>query len=223
MTVFFKEPNMATRADIIPALAKLFDTLPNSVDVIDRELAAAGLRARLPRGRGAGAVSALDLTHLALALTGRRAVRGAAQEVEEISSLSLTGGRCLREQMVREFPEPVFMDEGADLTPKGILEGHWSQRYPRDLLPMGTTFGQSVAEIVQRLHDLESRPVKEGVFMLKATVSWEPTTARIQFRHADYMFIVDFGGPGQLREDRPQFTFCYRQAFLGKLGDIFRA
>lgn len=214
---------MAIRADIIPALAKLFDTLPNSVDVIDRELAAAGLRARLPRGRGAGAVSALDLTHLALALTGRRAVRGAAQEVEEISSLPLTGGRCLREQMVREFPEPVFMDEGADLTPKGILEGHWSQRYPRDLLPMAPTFGESIAEIIQRLHDLENRPVEESVFLLDVSVSWEPITARIKFRHDVYMFIVDFGGPRMFREDRPQFTFRYTQTFLGKLTDIFMA
>lgn len=214
---------MATRADIIPALAKLFDTLPNSVDVIDRELAAAGLRARLPRGRGAGAVSALDLTHLAFALTGRRAVRGAAQEVEEISSLPLTGGRCLREQMVREFPEPVFMDEGAALTPKGILEGTWSQRYPRDLLPMGPTFGESVAEIIARLPDLESLPGLEGVFLLEATVSWEPITARIQFRHDVYMFIVDFGKPTQLWEDKPQFNFRYTQTFLRKLTGIFTA
>ncbi len=214
---------MATRADMIPALAKLFDTLPNSVDVIDRELAAAGLRARLPRGRGAGGVSALDLTHLAFALTGRRAVRGAAQEVEEISSLPLAGGRCLREQVVREFPEPVFIDDGAALTPKGILEGTWSQRYPRDLLPMAPTFGGAVAEIIQRLPDLESRPGIEGVFLLEATVSWEPITARIEFRHGIYMFIVDFGGPRTLREDRPQFTFRYTQIFLGKLTNIFIA
>ncbi|WP_071673191.1 hypothetical protein [Nioella nitratireducens] len=214
---------MATRVDIIPALAKLFDTLPNSVDVIDRELAAAGLRARLPRGRGAGAVSALDLTHLAFALTGRRAVRGAAQEVDEISSLPLTGGRCLREEMVREYPDPVFVDELAALTPKGILEGTWSQRYPRDLLPMASTFGQSVAGIIERLPDLESRPASEGVFLLEATVSWEPITARIEFRHGIYMFIVDFGGPRTLREDRPQFTFRYTQTFLGRLTSIFKA
>lgn len=211
---------MASRAEIIPPLAKLFDTLPNSVDVIDRELAAAGLRVRLPRGRGMGAVSALDLTHLAFALTGRRAVRGAAQEVEAISSLPLIGGRCLREQQVEAFPEPVFLDEGAALTPKGIIEGTWSQRYPRELLPMAPTFGRSVSEIIQRLPDLERLPGLEGVFLLEVVVSWEPLTARIEFRHDVYMFIINFGGSGELLEDRPQFTFRYTQNFIGKLSSI---
>jgi len=211
---------MASRAEIIPPLAKLFDTLPNSVDVIDRELAAAGLRVRLPRGRGVGAVSALDLTHLAFALTGRRMVRGAAQEVEAISSLPLIGGRCLREQEVPTFPEPVFLDEGAELTPKGIIEGTWSQRYPRELLPMAPTFGRSVSEIIQRLPDLERLPGLEGVFLLEVVVSWEPLTARIEFRHDVYMFIINFGGAGELLEDRPQFTFRYTQNFIGKLSSI---
>jgi len=211
---------MASRAEIIPPLAKLFDTLPNSVDVIDRELAAAGLRVRLPRGRGVGAVSALDLTHLAFALTGRRVVRGAAQEVESISSLPLIGGRCLREQEVEAFPEPVFLDEGAELTPKGIIEGTWSQRYPRELLPMAPTFGRSVAEIIQRLPDLERLPGLEGVFLLEVVVSWEPLTARIEFRHGVYMFIINFGGTGELLEGRPQFTFRYTQNFIGKISSI---
>jgi hypothetical protein len=208
---------MATRAEIIPALASLFDTLPNSVDVIDRELAAAGLRTRLPRGRGAGAVGPLDMVHLAFALTGRRAVRGAAQEVEEISSLPLSGGRCLRKEAVREYPDPIYVEDGAQLTQKGILEGHWSQRYPRDVLPMAPTYGESLAGVIERF------PTIKGEFIVDTMVSWEPLRASITIRRGDLLYEVDFGVQEKPFEERPRFTFMYSNVFLSKLSRILHA
>lgn len=207
---------MANRAEIIPALAKLFSTLPNSVDVIDRELAAAGLRTRLPRGRGAGSVSALDLTHLAFALTGRRAVREAAQEAAAISSLRLRGGQCLREEEVPRYHDRQFMDEG-DLTPEAILNGHWLQRYPRDILPMAPTFGPSVAEIIERA------PTHDDVLDLEVVVSWEPLRAYIRIRRGMNMYFVNFGAASELLDDRPQFTFQYPFGFLSKLSGVLHS
>lgn len=208
---------MATRGEMITRLAGIFGTLEGTVDVLDRALADDGLRARSPRGRALAAMSALDVVHVTLALTGRRYVRNAAAEVREITEMPLRRGECNLRVEDPVTKGVTYEKHGASLTPGGILHGHFMQNYPRDTLPLGETFGESLARIVERLPDIS------GLSRLRVSVRWDPLVAEIRFLLDDHSYRIEFGDvDGPEDPERPFFTFGYREPFLRRVAGILR-
>lgn len=208
---------MATRGEMITRLAGIFGALEGTVDVLDRALADGGLRARSPRGRALSAMSALDVVHVTFALTGRRYVRNAAAEVREITGMPLRRGECNLRVEDPETEGVNYEQHGASLTPEGILHGHFLQTYPRDTVPLGETFGESLARIVDRLPDIP------GLSRLHVLVRWDPLVAEIRFQLEDKLYRIEFGDVNSpANPELPFFTFGYNQPFLRKIAGILR-
>jgi len=208
---------MATRGEMITRLAGIFQTLEGTVDVLDRALADGGLRARSPRGRALAAMSALDVVHVTFALTGRRYVRNAAAEVREITGMPLRRGECQLRVVDPETEGVNYEKHGSSLTPEGILHGHFLQNYPRDQIPLGDTFGESLAHIVDQLPDIRD------LSGLRVIVRWDPLVAEIGFRLEDKLYRIEFGDVDSPENpDLPFFTFGYREPFLRKIAGILR-
>ena len=94
---------------------------------------------------------------------------------------------------------------------RGILHGHFLQNYPRDQIPLGDTFGESLAHIVDQLPDIRD------LSGLRVIVRWDPLVAEIGFRLEDKLYRIEFGDVDSPENpDLPFFTFGYREPFLEK-------
>ena len=208
---------MSTPGQMVRALADLFDMSESSVDVLDRGLAAAGLRAKSPRGRAATQVTPRDVAHDVIALCMDASIRDTPAFVECFSKLELKGGKSWTYQGVPDDPDIRNLQEHPPLTPKGILEGGLLQEYPREDLPMAATFGGSLASLLEHLPDLTDMRRVE-VRMLK-----ELPGARISFRLGEQRVVVDFGKGGERGADLGLCTIkSLNMQFLLSIAAILR-
>lgn len=83
---------MATKGEMVRALAEYFDLNPNKVDAMTRAMARAGLRSPGGRGRAAAHMTGEDIFHLTLALVMNVETKDAAESVKELSQLRLVRG-----------------------------------------------------------------------------------------------------------------------------------
>lgn len=83
---------MATKGEMVRALAQLFDINPNKVDAMARELGRAGLLAPGGRGRAAADMQGADVFHLTLPLALGLETKDAPEVVRELSQLRLVHG-----------------------------------------------------------------------------------------------------------------------------------
>lgn len=208
---------MANRKTTIEMIAARFRIPFNTLDIFDKDLVRQGIRPYAIRGKTSSQLTALDVAHIALAASGPRSVRSVAEDVATVSALPLQGG--IRE--LRDFDLSsqnfVFSQDGAKLTPAGILKGAILQMYPRDIMPMAETFGNSLANII------ECTPFADGVEDPKVTVVWPPVTAQIRFRVGKFQYRLDYGVAGPDNLEEPIYTFEYRRPLLERLGEICRS
>ncbi|MCE8471958.1 hypothetical protein LZ189_23450, partial [Rhodovulum sulfidophilum] len=80
---------MATKGEMVRALAQRFDLNPNKVDAMTRAMARAGLRTPGGRGRAAADMTGEDIFHLTLALVMGLETKDAPEAVRELSQLRL--------------------------------------------------------------------------------------------------------------------------------------
>ncbi|WP_223636492.1 hypothetical protein [Rhodobacter sp. TJ_12] len=83
---------MATKGEMVRALAQRFDLNPNKVDAMTRAMARAGLRTPGGRGRAAADMTGEDIFHLTLALVMGLETKDAPEVVRELSQLRLVRG-----------------------------------------------------------------------------------------------------------------------------------
>ncbi|TNJ38976.1 hypothetical protein [Phaeobacter sp. B1627] len=83
---------MATKGEMVRALAQRFDLNPNKVDAMTRAMARAGLRTPGGRGRAATDMTGEDIFHLTLALVMGLETKDAPEVVRELSQLRLVRG-----------------------------------------------------------------------------------------------------------------------------------
>ena len=83
---------MATKGEMVRALAQRFDLNPNKVDAMTRAMARAGLRTPGGRGRAAADMTGEDIFHLTLALVMGLETKDAPEAVRELSQLRLVRG-----------------------------------------------------------------------------------------------------------------------------------
>lgn len=88
---------MATKGEMVRALAQRFDLNPNKVDAMTRAMARAGLRTPGGRGRAAADMTGEDIFHLTLALVMGLETKDAPEAVRELSQLRLARGYLLRD------------------------------------------------------------------------------------------------------------------------------
>src|SRR3989338_6204869 len=112
---------MSTRAEMMAALAAIFDRPKSSVDAVDRVLTDAGLRTRAARGRAAQAMSAEDFANVTMGLMGGWSLRETPQMVERLGALHLRDGEMV-EFDLEEDGEMMGIQGSADLTTHQILE-----------------------------------------------------------------------------------------------------
>lgn len=178
---------MATRGQMVEQLARIFGVSENAVDVLDRRLAAAGLRTKSLRGRAATRMTAQDVAHDMIALCLEASIRDTPGLVDRISKMELKGGRSWRYIGVDDDEDIRNLEDHPRLTPKGILEGGLFQKYPRERLPMTTTFGPSLASLIKHLPDLEDMDLVE------VTIRKDLPGARIHFKLGEQNVELDFG------------------------------
>jgi len=83
---------MATKGEMVRALAERFDLNPNKVDALTRAMAKAGLRSPGGRGRAATHMSGEDIFHVTLALVMNLETKDAPEIVKGLSQLKLEFG-----------------------------------------------------------------------------------------------------------------------------------
>ncbi|QDY71362.1 hypothetical protein [Qingshengfaniella alkalisoli] len=88
---------MATKGEMVRALAAQFDLNPNKVDAMTRAMARKGLRSPGGRGRAATHMSGEDIFHLTLALVMNLETKDATDIVSELSQLPLVCGDLIRD------------------------------------------------------------------------------------------------------------------------------
>lgn len=87
---------MATKGEMVRALAQQFDLNPNKVDALTRAMARAGLRSPGGRGRAAAHMNGEDIFYLTLALVMDLETKDAPEIVKELSQLPLSYGNLFR-------------------------------------------------------------------------------------------------------------------------------
>jgi hypothetical protein len=208
---------MVNRKNTIEMIAARFRIPFNTLDIFDKDLVRQGVRPYAVRGKTAPQLTALDVAHIALAASGPRSVRSVAEDVAEVSALPLLSG--IRE--LRDFDlstqDFVFSQDGAKLTPTGIIKGATLQMYPRDVMPMADTFGASLARVI------ECTPFADGVEDPRVKVVWPPVSAQIRFRAGKFQYRLDFGVKGSDDLEEPIYTFEYSRRLLEWLGEIYRS
>tara|TARA_R110002049_G_scaffold169201_2_gene335776 strand:- start:1118 stop:1744 length:627 start_codon:yes stop_codon:yes gene_type:complete len=83
---------MATKGEMVRALAQRFDLNPNKVDAMAREMGRAGLLTPGGRGRAAADMQGTDVFHLTLPLALGLETKDAPGAVQELSQLPLVFG-----------------------------------------------------------------------------------------------------------------------------------
>ena len=83
---------MATKGEMVRALAQRFDLNPNKVDAMAREMGRAGLLTPGGRGRAAADMQGADVFHLTLPLALGLETKDAPEAVRELSQLRLVRG-----------------------------------------------------------------------------------------------------------------------------------
>ena len=208
---------MANRKTTIEMIAARFHIPFNTLDVFDKALVKTGVRPYAVRGKDAPRLTGLDVAHIALAASGPRSVKSVATDIAQISALPLRGGiRELRDFDLSTY-DYVYSQDGAKLTPTGIIEGALLQSYPRDILPMAETFGSSLANIIERT------PLDDEVEELMVEAVWPPLSAKIRFRIGKFQYHVDFGEMTRRKSDEPRYAFMYEGPLLEYLGEIYRS
>ena len=208
---------MVTRKTTLELIATRFGIPLSTLDMFDKEMVKHGVRPHSTRGRNPPPLTPLDVTHIALAATWTRSVRGVAAAVAELSALPLRGGiRELRDMDLSTY-DFAYSQDGAKLTPAGIIKGALLQSYPRDILPMTETFGGSLANIIERA------PFDDEVKELKVEVVWPPLSAIVRFRIDKFQYHVDFGDEIPREAEEPIYSFTYGPRLLEYLGEIYRS
>lgn len=217
---------MVNRKDTLAAISARFNVPLSTLDALDREMVKAGVRSHSRRGQNPPPMTAQDVIHIAFAATGKRPVKSAADEVAEITGLGLQGG--VREMYSYDLvtQELESFPDGNKLTPTGILEGASMQIYPRWELPMATTFGKSLANVIERVPDTVA------LEDLAVIVRWPAMSAEIQFKLDIFGFRLFFGAVdyngysgfvSRLSRNEPVHSFKYSQGLLEWLGEVYRA
>lgn len=86
---------MATKGEMVRALAQQFDLNPNKVDAMAREMGRAGLLTPGGRGRAAADMQGIDVFHLTLPLALGLETKDAPEAVQELSQMELVYGDLL--------------------------------------------------------------------------------------------------------------------------------
>jgi hypothetical protein len=163
---------------------------------------------------------------MTFAATGKRSVKSAAEEVAEIAGLALRGGIRELRDLDPLTQDLVYTQDGDTLTPDGILNGATLQFYPRNQVPMGSTFGESLANVIERT------PVTVVLEDLSATVRWPPMSAEIRFRLEKFRYRLFFGAVDvgkavgvtyRVQRKAPIYSFEYQRDLLEWLGEIYRS
>src|SRR3990167_5619996 len=141
---------MSTRAEMMAALAAIFDRPKSSVDAVDRVLTDAGLRTRAARGRAAQAMSAEDFANVTMGLMGGWSLRETPPMVERLGALHRRDGEMV-EFDLEEDGEMMGIQGSADLTTHQILETNLPILYPRNKLPMARSLTGSLASLFERI------------------------------------------------------------------------
>jgi hypothetical protein len=211
---------MATRGQMIDLLAALFDVPLGAVDALDREISRAGLREATPRGRAKQHMTTLHIVHVALALTGRRMIRTAAEEVAEISRCPLSFGELTALTPGPDGHGPVWSRQGAILTPAWLTGGRDAvteamSGFPRDLIRVGHTLGETLASLVDALN------ADAGVERVNVSVFWPPVSAEIALMIGGRRYLLRFGPERSgLNGRRPGFQFEYPDGFLREIARV---
>lgn len=210
---------MVARSGMIEGMAELFGLHPSTVDTFDRALAKAGLRTRTPGGRAPDNMLAIDIVNLAFALHNGWSIRDTPIRVGEITRLPLV--RVIAERSVpgpHDYPvwvpaNTISADDFAKGSPVTAL------RYPVKRLPVEDTFGKSLANVVERVTDLED------VEKIRTEVRREPLRANIWFRIAggSERFDVVFGPEVVIEDfDQPYSMFGFGEPVLRSMAQVLR-
>jgi len=127
---------MATKGEMVRALAERFDLNPNKVDALTRAMAKAGLRSPGGRGRAATHMSGEDIFHVTLALVMNLETKDAPEIVKGLSQLKLKFGNLLLGDHIQweAFTGESWMLRALNRLPVAGLEmsrtfgsfcGHW--------------------------------------------------------------------------------------------------
>jgi hypothetical protein len=217
---------MVNRKDSLAAIATCFQVPVSTLDAHDREMVKAGVRPHSHRGQNPPPMTAQDVIHMTFAATGKRSVKSAAEEVAEIAGLALRGGIRELRDLDPLTQDLVYTQDGDTLTPDGILNGATLQFYPRNQVPMGSTFGESLANVIERT------PVTVVLEDLSATVRWPPMSAEIRFRLEKFRYRLFFGAVDvgkavgvtyRVQRKAPIYSFEYQRDLLEWLGEIYRS
>lgn len=92
---------MATKGEMVRALAQRFDLNPNKVDAMTRAMARAGLRTPGGRGRAAADMTGEDVFHLTVALVMGLETKDAPEAVRELSHLRLVRGNLFLDDHIQ--------------------------------------------------------------------------------------------------------------------------
>ncbi|NBZ89509.1 hypothetical protein [Stagnihabitans tardus] len=92
---------MATKGEMVRALALLFDLNPNKVDAMTRAMARVGLRTPGGRGRAAADMTGEDIFHLTLALVMGLETKDAPEAVRKLSQMRLVRGFMILDDYIQ--------------------------------------------------------------------------------------------------------------------------
>lgn len=178
---------MATRGQMVEQLAHIFGVSENAVDVLDRGLAAAGLRTKSLRGRAATKMTAQDVAHDTIALCLDASIRDTPELVDRISKIELKGGRSWEYVDAPDAQDERSLKEYPRISAKSILHGGPLHGYPRKRLPMASTFGASLASLIEHLPDLDD------MGRMEVTIRKELPGAQIFFKLGEQNVVLEFG------------------------------
>jgi len=206
---------MSTRAEIMAALAAIFDRPKSSVEAVDRVLTDAGLRTRAARGRAAQAMSAEDFANVTMGLMGGWSLRETPQMVERLGALHLRDGEMV-EFDLEEDGEMIGIQRSADLTTHQILETNLPILYPRNKLPMARSLTGSLASLLERI------PALDDLETCRLTLYPETGGALLEFRLGPRRYTLRFGA-GDRFPPAGVFhrTLVLRAAGLKRIADVF--
>lgn len=209
---------MPSRKDTLQMVAPHLGHTFNSLDVLDRGLADRNVRAPLRRGRYPTMMTSYDIALLALVSVSGKPVKDVAADVSEVTNLPLRGG--LRESQDRDplTSGTEYTQDGPQLTVQGILEGSMFQLYPRNILPMASSFGQSLALLIEHLPDVKNLDTTE----FRIEIRWAPISASIQFKQERYRYRLWFGAEGGQNPMMPVRSVTYMLPLMQQLAEIRR-
>lgn len=191
---------MATRGEMVKALAEIFDTPVTAVDVLDRALSEAGLRTKSARGRAATRMTAEDIANDAIGLSAPWGVKGSSELVARLVGMPLRDGEFVQYSMDEYGEDTDSAIAQGQLSRNAILKGTPLAPYPRDLFPPMETFGGSLAQVL-RTTSTSGPDTLRGI---KVSMVPELPGAAIEFGTAKARFKIRFGeGAADDLHDQP--------------------